>query len=1190
MAKKKDWEMHREEIERLYISDGRSLKEVIDYMASRRGFHATKPSYERRLREWGIRKNVVGWGAIAIAYEQRKLLGKETDIIVRQMRLSQDRVKKQVSRQGIPLAKAKCLRYPAQPPSLNMPDGIILRTPSPGPLKQQIYSPGKSSPWLIPEYMGTLTMLSCGDCIGDLRGSERVSWAAKKLRAIMPETYEGQHIMTAGALCDRSKAWPHEILIQLFLLTNNLIVKGSGRGGKKGVIDLLHRLGQDSPQLVERLLSMQTATVGAIKDQIFATVLKSGDLPLLRLILTAGIDLSGVINTGEWPRTALYVAADIKDCRKSLDAVNLLIGAGADTSFRGAFAESPFLPALRHRHMEVVSKLIESGVRACSSSLRHAIETGSDEVVRMILNAGADANSRAGISGDFTPIGVAVNEGQIEIARMLIGSGADINAAQGVRLNSPGRTSISSTKSDGCLGREMCTTAVGVAIARGHLEMARMLLEQPNIELNQYVCPLLIACDQGHDDIVIQLLDLGADIPVADVSGRGLGLGDTTLLTAMIRRQRGGFNMALCEVFISKGARLDHGLLEAARTNNHRLATLLLSRGSPLGASWPDFQQTALGAAIEEGLIDMAQLLVNAGATEGGCPNRIKNAKTVRFLHQAGLLPGILGVNGSQIFSYAMGASSTTLLTQLMRYDGHIDFNQKRARSGISSEPLDKAIDLCDSTMIKYLIERGAKPTDVTLRVTVSHTKAKKILNTFFSSIPPTWGCDDIEPQSVQYDSYDYPPALVTAARLGDKDILRILLDAADWGCQYLGKALTEAILSENLHLVEDLLQAGASLDEPWSKDSSLPVAASALGAAVAIEDVKLAVHLIQAGANVNKPADHSADYTALQKAAEIGHLELVNILLDEGAEVNAAPSPFRGATALQFAAINGHLEVARILLRAGARVGAEGSEEEGRTALEGAAEHGRLEMAHLLLDEGSRLTGIQRDQCLQAVALAKENGHNAVARFIESVHCSQTERDGSCDDDNGPPCLNSRDSVTKLAVGSVDLASKQPYEEAKAPDVLSTSTGTAVEDLQMSPDGQAVSEEIGKGLEFATRSKQLSLVLDGVVDIAESVETDQTYRVLLDPEHHPMGENPEPLGCCTEGTHAQSQDSNMGLVIAGASPMTGMADEGWQPWLEEPDALDFDMDEFIVGDIDFDKLDWDGVFGSSEAQRAANL
>jgi hypothetical protein len=41
MGKRKDWEVHREEIERLFLQEKWILDDVIEHLRSKRGFHAS---------------------------------------------------------------------------------------------------------------------------------------------------------------------------------------------------------------------------------------------------------------------------------------------------------------------------------------------------------------------------------------------------------------------------------------------------------------------------------------------------------------------------------------------------------------------------------------------------------------------------------------------------------------------------------------------------------------------------------------------------------------------------------------------------------------------------------------------------------------------------------------------------------------------------------------------------------------------------------------------------------------------------------------------------------------------------------------------------------------------------------------------------------------------------------------------
>ena len=145
----------------------------------------------------------------------------------------------------------------------------------------------------------------------------------------------------------------------------------------------------------------------------------------------------------------------------------------------------------------------------------------------------------------MTPIGLAALEGHVEMVHMLIGKGADMNAMQFHQC-----MVSSGCRKDGCLYRfhvrraTTATTAFGVALFKGHLDVAQVLLDRTDVRIkhptvDQYVCPLLVACDRGYTDIAAKLPDAGVDVCAADASGMALKCRRTTLLSAMIRRQGG---------------------------------------------------------------------------------------------------------------------------------------------------------------------------------------------------------------------------------------------------------------------------------------------------------------------------------------------------------------------------------------------------------------------------------------------------------------------------------------------------------------------------------------------------------------------------------------------------------------------------------------------------------------------------
>ncbi len=93
---------------------------------------------------------------------------------------------------------------------------------------------------------------------------------------------------------------------------------------------------------------------------------------------------------------------------------------------------------------------------------------------------------------------------------------------------------------------------------------------------------------------------------------------------------------------------------------------------------------------------------------------------------------------------------------------------------------------------------------------------------------------------------------------------------------------------------------------------------------------------------------------TAIQAAAERGHISIVKKLLALGADVNARPSPSHGRTALQAASENGFADIGRLLLARGADANAPAARYLGLTALKAASLHGYVEIIELLIQAGA--------------------------------------------------------------------------------------------------------------------------------------------------------------------------------------------------------------------------------------------
>lgn len=158
----------------------------------------------------------------------------------------------------------------------------------------------------------------------------------------------------------------------------------------------------------------------------------------------------------------------------------------------------------------------------------------------------------------------------------------------------------------------------------------------------------------------------------------------------------------------------------------------------------------------------------------------------------------------------------------------------------------------------------------------------------------------------------------------------------------------------------------------------------TALQAAAECGHVRIVQLLLVTGADISAEPVKSGGRTALQAAAGSGHVEIVEILLAAQAAVNAKPSNKFGRTALQAAAGGGHVEVVRILLAAKADVNATPCKDRGRTALQAAAGSGHVTIVKILLvakaDVNAKPSIENGQTALQAAA---EGGHVKVVELL---------------------------------------------------------------------------------------------------------------------------------------------------------------------------------------------------------------
>ena len=233
----------------------------------------------------------------------------------------------------------------------------------------------------------------------------------------------------------------------------------------------------------------------------------------------------------------------------------LLAAHPQDLNDQGGVRGAPLNAALHNGHLDIALLLLghgadgENGGKACQTALYIASSHGYDEIVRTLIDRGADPSAQCDDwDGErreklkWTPLHAASKIGRVEIARMLLESGANVNH-QGDRCRSPlniashgGYTDLVRLLLDhGADPSAQCDdwdrnraekvkwTPLHAASNNGSLKIARMLLEKgadADYQGDRCRSPLNIASRGGYTDLVRLLLDHGTNVNAPDEWGQ----------------------------------------------------------------------------------------------------------------------------------------------------------------------------------------------------------------------------------------------------------------------------------------------------------------------------------------------------------------------------------------------------------------------------------------------------------------------------------------------------------------------------------------------------------------------------------------------------------------------------------------------------------------------------------------------
>ena len=301
-----------------------------------------------------------------------------------------------------------------------------------------------------------------------------------------------------------------------------------GAGGQ--ITDALNR-GRE-PEIAE--IAPARAVLTLRERDLFDASIKGDTVKLMSLLRHRNVDINMGVEGGTMLCAAVF--------NGRLNIVReLLSRPGINVNLAQRPAATPLFLAAQEGHVKIVELLLnKDGINVNlatitgATPLYMAIQQGHVEVVKLLLGApGIHVNLVTSQGG--TPLLLAAQYGYEEVVKLLLAvPGIDIDTQRkpdggtalymAAQKNFPGIVEqLVRRGADVNLGLNDSSTPLGIAADRGQLEVVRILLQVPAINIdkatNTGITPLSIAVQRGHKQVIKLLLRKEADLVVADQTG-----------------------------------------------------------------------------------------------------------------------------------------------------------------------------------------------------------------------------------------------------------------------------------------------------------------------------------------------------------------------------------------------------------------------------------------------------------------------------------------------------------------------------------------------------------------------------------------------------------------------------------------------------------------------------------------------
>jgi len=222
-----------------------------------------------------------------------------------------------------------------------------------------------------------------------------------------------------------------------------------------------------------------------------------GHAEAAKLLIAAGADVNGLDSENETPITLAVQWGNHKVLEVMAKEACILDGTCGELTIRTPLTIVADLGFIKCARVLLDNKATTEVV--CGSDwppLRYAITRENMELIKLLLDAGADPNTSHGGEPLITTEAI---EGKLDVIKLLVEHGAKVDA-----VNSQG------------------ATAMHCAAEKGFTEMITYLLDHGaalNSQLTAGHTGVLLAASCGHPDAVKLLIDRGADISIPTTDG-----------------------------------------------------------------------------------------------------------------------------------------------------------------------------------------------------------------------------------------------------------------------------------------------------------------------------------------------------------------------------------------------------------------------------------------------------------------------------------------------------------------------------------------------------------------------------------------------------------------------------------------------------------------------------------------------